>query len=36
MIAIRYASKLLPRVERRKLPGVDKPGKDERPDDLAT
>ena len=35
MIAIRYASKLLPRVERRNLPSVDKPGKNERPDDLA-
>jgi Protein of unknown function (DUF4235) len=35
MIAIRYASKLLPRVERENLPSVDKPGKNERPDDLA-
>jgi hypothetical protein len=35
MIAIRYATKLLPRVERQNLPGVHKPGKDERPGDLA-
>jgi hypothetical protein len=35
MIGIRYASKLLPRVERENLPSVDKPGKNEHPDDLA-
>jgi Protein of unknown function (DUF4235) len=35
MIAIRYASRLLPRIERQDLPSVDKPGKDERPDDVA-
>ena len=35
MIAIRYATKLLPRVDRRNLASVDNPDKNERPDDLA-
>ena len=35
MVAIRYGSRLLPRGERQDLPGVGKPGKDQRPGDIA-